>query len=583
MNGAHMIQFSQKTYGQLILFFSVCSFIAFSPHSIAKNLRQTTLLTADAVAVADSYSANAAEYAFKRGGNAADAAVAIAFTLAVTYPEAGNIGGGGFMTLYFDGKPYFLDYREKAPLLATKNMYLDKDGNVIDNLSLYGYRAAGVPGTVAGMWDVHQRFGKLPWRDVLAPAIHYAENGFIVSKDLEERRERAEPHFIHTNFDRYFKNLKSGTLFKQPELAMVLKRIAKEGPTDFYKGKTAALIVKDMQEHQGLITREDLASYRAVWRKPIIAHWNQYEIITAPPPSSGGIGLIQLLKMKKTLKNQFVQVPLNSAHYIHLISEIEKRVFADRAEYLGDPDFYKVPVNQLLNEEYINKRAHEINPEKPSDTKLIKPGLKGTIKEKNQTTHFSVIDQWGNAISNTYTLNGNFGAGVVVDGAGFLLNNEMDDFSIKPGTANIFGVIGKDANAIAPGKRPLSSMTPTILLQDNKVKLVIGTPGGSRIFTSIFQVITNIYDFKLPLDKAVSEMRFHHQLLPPQTIFYEPYKPIAGELAQQLKNLGYVLKNQEFNGDIQLIEIDKNHPIPITDPRGRGIVKIISTSQNEEM
>ena len=544
--------------------------------AVAKTGTGKPVLTASAMAVADEFSADAAEQIFKEGGNAVDAAVAIAFTLAVTYPEAGNIGGGGFMTLYVNGKPYFLDYRERAPLAATKNMYLDKDGNVIKGMSLVGPRAVGVPGTVAGMWEAQKRFGRLKWKQVLAPAIHYARDGFEVSDQLQERRDNAAKDFgDKTNFGKYFGGLDTGVTFKQPELAATLTRIADKGAKEFYDGKTADLIAASMKADGGLITKRDLQQYKAVWRQPVQADWNGYHVITAPPPSSGGIGLVQLLKMKADLKDKFQGVPLDSAKYIHLVAEIEKRVFADRAQYLGDPDFFKVPIAQLIADDYLAKRAAEVNPDKPSDTKSVQPGLGTSMPEKAETTHFSVIDKWGNAVSNTYTINGYFGSGVVADGTGILLNDEMDDFSAKPGVANMFGVVGSDANAIEPKKRPLSSMSPTILTKDGKVALVIGTPGGSRIFTSIFQVVSNVYDFKMPLKDAVAAMRFHHQLLPPNTIFWEPYKPIEGELAQQLQDMGYVLQKQGFNGDIQAIEIDGDTPEPAADPRGRGVTRIV--------
>ena len=536
---------------------------------------QRPVLNASAVAVADKYSADAAEQIFKEGGNAVDAAVAIAFTLAVTYPEAGNIGGGGFMTLYVNGKPYFIDYRERAPLAATRNMYLDDQGNVIKDKSLFGYYAAGVPGTVAGMWEAQHRFGKLKWKQVLAPAIKYARDGFEVDEQLAKRREDAEKDFAgKTNFDTYFGNLKQGVNFKQPELAAVLTRIANQGAREFYNGKTADLIAASMKG-RGLITKRDLQDYRAVWRQPIQADWNGYHVITAPPPSSGGIGLVQLLKMKADLKGDFTNVDLNSPQYIHLISEIEKRVFADRAQYLGDPDFYKVPVAQLTDDAYIAKRAGEVNPSAPSDTKTVQAGLGTSMPEKAETTHFSVVDKWGNAVSNTYTINGYFGSGVVAEGTGIVLNDEMDDFASKAGVPNMFGVVGSDANSIEPKKRPLSSMTPTILTKDGKVSLVIGTPGGSRIFTSIFQVVNNVYDFDMPLKDAVSAMRFHHQLLPPNTIFWEPYAPINGELAKQVEAKGYALKAQDFNGDIQAIKITGERPEAVSDPRGRGVSRVI--------
>jgi len=557
------------------LFTASAGFLESSPAYAKAPPEQQQVLNASAIAVADKYSADAAEQIFKEGGNAVDAAVAIAFTLAVTYPEAGNIGGGGFMTLYVNGKPYFIDYRERAPLAATRNMYLDDKGNVIKDKSLFGYYAVGVPGTVAGMWEAQHRFGKLTWKQVLAPAIKYARDGFEVDEQLAKRREDAEKDFAgKTNFDTYFGNLKQGVNFKQPDLAAVLTRIANQGPSDFYKGKTADLIAASMKGH-GLITKRDLAEYKAVWRQPVEANWNGYRVITAPPPSSGGIGLVQLLKMKADLKSDFVNVDLNSPQYVHLIAEIEKRVFADRAQYLGDPDFYKVPVAQLTDDAYNAKRASEVNPATPSDTKSVVPGLGTSMPEKAETTHFSVVDKWGNAVSNTYTINGYFGSGVVADGTGIVLNDEMDDFSAKPGVANMFGVVGSDANAIEPKKRPLSSMTPTILTKDGKVSLVIGTPGGSRIFTSIFQVINNVYDFNMPLNDAVAAMRFHHQLLPPNTIFWEPYKPIDGELARQIEAKGYTLKGQDFSGDIQAIKINDETPQAVSDPRGRGVSRVI--------
>lgn len=545
---------------------------------------QTPVLTASAIAVADKYSADAAQQIFNEGGNAIDAAVAIAFTLAVTYPEAGNLGGGGFMTLYVEGKPYFVDYRERAPAAASRNMYLDGKGKVVSGMSLVGEKAAGVPGTVDGMWQVHRRFGRLTWKQVLAPAIQYARQGFEVEPQLQQVREAEEKHYEgKTNFSRYFGALKAGTTFKQPELAQTLQRIADHGGREFYIGRTAELIAAQTRGSKW-ITRHDLQQYRAVWRQPIIANWHGYQVITAPPPSSGGIGLIQLLKMKENLRSRFADVPLNSPQYIHLVAEIEKRVFADRAQYLGDPDYYKVPVAQLIDEPYLAKRAAEVNPKAPSDTRSVQPGLgmvtaqrvsRVTANERAETTHYSVVDKWGNAVSNTYTINGYFGSGVVVEGAGFLLNNEMDDFSSKPGVPNLYGVVGSDANAIEPGKRPLSSMTPTILTRNGKLALVVGTPGGSRIFTSVFQVITDLYDFKMPANEAIAAMRFHHQLLPPNTIFWEPYRPIESELAQQLQTLGYTLEGQAFNGDVQLVKINGDTPEPVTDPRKRGVARVI--------
>ena len=529
-------------------------------------------LHAGAVASPDRYGALAAEEILRKGGNAVDAAVATAFALAVTYPEAGNLGGGGFMTLYVDGKPYFLDYRETAPAAATAGMYLDAKGEPVAAASQFGNRAVAVPGTVRGMAMAHKRFGKLSWAQVLDPAIRYAREGFLVTPQLIGNLEESQAPFVGvTNFHARFGAMKAGETFRQPELAATLEHIAKGGDKEFYTGKTGDLLVAQMARgpDKGLITKADLAAYKAVWREPLQADWRGYRVITAPPPSSGGIALMQLLLMKQDAAPLFKGVALNSPQYVHLVSEMEKRVFADRAEYLGDPDFWKVPVSALIDPAYIARRAARIDPVKPSATVAVKPGL-----EKPQTTHFSIVDRWGNAVSNTYTLNGWFGSGVVVEGAGFLLNDEMDDFSAKPGAPNMFGVVGGDANAIAPGKRPLSSMTPTILLRDGRVAMVIGTPGGSRIFTSVFQVLADVYDFGLPLKTAQKQLRFHHQLLPENVIFSEPYEPISPELTAALEARGYKIE-MGFVGDMEAIQVIDGAPVPEADPRARGVVAVV--------
>ncbi|MDH1265258.1 gamma-glutamyltransferase [Pseudomonas sp. GD03944] len=524
-------------------------------------------LDGGAVAAPDRYGAQVAADVLKKGGNAVDAAVATAFTLAVTYPEAGNIGGGGFMTLYIDGKAYFLDYREVAPKAASRNMYLDDKGEIIENLSLIGSRAAGVPGTVMGLWEAHQKFGKLPWAELITPAVGYAKNGFEVAAKQYQYREDANGLFKDsTNFNDYFGSMKAGEPFKQPELAHTLERIADKGVSEFYQGKTADLLVAQMQADKGLISKDDLKDYKAVWRDPIAIQWRGNVVYTAPLPSSGGIALAQLLGIKEQRAADFKGVALNSSRYIHLLAEIEKRVFADRADYLGDPGFSKVPVAELTAADYIAKRAKEVNPTAISETEKVRPGL-----EPHQTTHFSIVDRDGNAVSNTYTLNLDYGSGVVVKGAGFLLNNEMDDFSAKPGTANAFGVVGGDANAIEPGKRMLSSMSPTLVTRDGKVTLVLGTPGGSRIFTSIFQVLNNLYDYDLPLKEAVGAQRVHHQLLPKDTIYFDAYAPLTGKVADELKQMGYTLEDQGWEmGDIQAIRVNGTALETASDPRGRG-------------
>ncbi|WP_416466238.1 gamma-glutamyltransferase [Pseudomonas sp. LFS044] len=547
-------------------------YLALAAAILSSSSVYAATLEGGAVAAPDQYGAQVAADILKKGGNAVDAAVATAFTLAVTYPEAGNIGGGGFMTLFVDGKAYFLDYREVAPKAATRNMYLDDKGEVVENLSLVGVRAAGVPGTVMGLWEAHHRFGKLPWSELLTPAIGYAKNGFKIAEKQYQYRNDAQGLFkTATNFNDYFGNMKVGELFKQPEMAQTLERIADKGVSEFYQGKTADLLVAQMQADKGLITKEDLKDYKAVWREPMALSWRGNVVYTAPPPSSGGVALAQLLGIKEDRAADFKGVAHNSAQYIHLLAEIEKRVFADRADYLGDPAFTKVPVDQLVAKDYLAKRAAQVNPKAISATDDVKPGL-----EPHQTTHFSIVDKQGNAVSNTYTLNLDYGSGVVVKGAGFLLNDEMDDFSAKPGAANAFGVVGGDANAIEPGKRMLSSMSPSLMTRDGKVELVLGTPGGSRIFTSIFQVMNNLYDYGMPLEKAVAAQRVHHQLLPKDTIYFDSYAPLTGPVADGLKKMGYVLEDQGWEmGDIQAIRVNGAKLETASDPRGRGVGMVV--------
>ena len=546
--------------------------LALSAAIISAPAAFAVTLEGGAVASPDEYGARVAADVLRKGGNAVDAAVATAFTLAVTYPEAGNIGGGGFMTLFMNGKPYFLDYRETAPKAASRNRYLDDKGEVIENMSLVGARAAGVPGTVMGLWDAHEKFGKLPWAELLTPAIGYARNGFkVAEKQYMYRQEALELFKGTTNFNDYFGSMKVGETLRQPELAKTLERIANKGADEFYKGETADLLVKQMEQDKGLITKQDLAEYKAIWRKPLHVNWRGNTLYTAPLPSSGGVALAQLIGIKELRADDFKGVPLNSAKYIHLLAEIEKRVFADRADYLGDPAFTQAPVAGLTDPSYLAKRAYEINPTAISPTENVKPGL-----EPHQTTHFSIVDKQGNAVSNTYTLNWDYGSGVVVKGAGFLLNDEMDDFSSKPGVANAFGVVGGSANAIEPGKRMLSSMSPSLVTRDGQVTLVLGTPGGSRIFTSIFQVLNNIYDFNLPLKEAVGAQRVHHQLLPKDTIYYDSYAPLTGKPAEDLKAMGYKLEDQGWEmGNVQAIKVDGTKLETASDPRGRGVGMVV--------
>jgi gamma-glutamyltranspeptidase / glutathione hydrolase len=536
--------------------------------------RPAPVFTAGGIASPDRFGAEVGAAILRAGGNAVDAAVAMGFALAVTYPEAGNIGGGGFMTLFIKGQSYFLDYREAAPKAATPGMYLGPDGEVIANRSMIGNQAVGVPGTVAGLFEAHRRFGRLSWATVLAPAIGLARNGFDPGAQMIAlyREARAELG-TSTNLARFFDTMSDGKLFIQLDLAVTLERIARQGPDGFYKGRTARLIVAQMGRGglRGLITQTDLAAYRAKWRTPITGQWNGMDVITAPPPSSGGIALMQLLGMKASRQDLFDGVPHNSPQYVHLLAELEKRVFADRAVYLGDPDFTKVPVERLLDPAYIARRAAEVSVDRPSPTPSIRPGL-----ESPQTTHYSVIDDEGGAIANTYTLNGSYGSGVVVEGAGFILNNEMDDFSAKPGVPNQFGVVGGDANAIAPGKRPLSSMTPTILVKDGLPVMALGTPGGSRIITTVFQVLLNVYDHKMSLHDAVHAPRYHHQLLPENTIYTEPYRAADPLVKADLEARGYRFEAQSYNGDLEAVQIVDRQPVVAPEPRGRGIGLVVA-------
>ncbi len=551
---------------------------SFNPSPTDLNTTPKKSFSTAAVAISDSYGAEIAENILNSGGNAVDAAVAAGFALAVTFIDAGNIGGGGFMTIKIDQEVAFLDYREKAPLTAHKNMYLNDQGDVIDNITLIGGQAAGVPGTVAGFWEAHQRFGQLPWKDLVQPAIELADKGFMPAPILVESILSMEQRFEgRTNFNDYFNSISSDSLFRQPELANTLRRIAEFGADDFYRGETAALIVQQMEKSNGLISLEDLDAYAAVWRAPVRAGWRDYEIISAPPPSSGGFAIVQLLKMKDYLSELFEGVEHNSAQYIHLVAEMEKRVFADRAEYLGDPDFFDIDIDALIDDDYLARRAAEVNPKAISVLDSVNPGL-----ESPNTTHYSIVDQWGNAVSNTYTINWDYGSGVVVGGAGFLLNNEMDDFSAKPGTPNIYGVVGSVANEIQPGKRMLSSMSPTIVLKGGEVEMVLGTPGGSTIFTTVFQVITNIVDFGMSVEEAIGIARFHHQLVPPDLITYSgftigqylPKATVAGLLER-----GYRSEPHSFEyGDVQIIMRSGDSWIAASDPRDRGQSRVFEVT-----
>jgi len=568
-------------YRNFVITLSLLALFACGPETDPPREAVATPATAigkAAIAIPDPYAAQIAEDILQSGGNAVDAAIATGFALAVTFFDAGNIGGGGFMLIHFDGDSAFLDYREKAPNAAYRDMYLDENGDVIEQSTLIGGQAAGVPGTVAGVWAAHQRYGKLPWRDLVLPAARLADEGYYPAPILVDAVHKIYDWFgDRTNFRNYFGELAPDKLFRQPELAATLERIAEHGDDDFYRGETAQMLVDQMGRSNGLITMQDLASYTAVWREPLRSNWREYEIISAPPPSSGGFAVVQLLKMKDYLDHYFAGVAHNSPQYIHLVAEMEKRVFADRAEYMGDPDFVEMDMDALLAEDYIARRAQEVDPKNISKLEGVQPGL-----ESPDTTHYSIMDQWGNAVSNTYTINWDFGSGVIVEGAGFLLNNEMDDFSAKPGVPNVFGVVGNTANEIQPGKRPLSSMSPTILTKDNQVAFVVGTPGGSTIFTSVFQTIVNILDFGMQPLEAVGATRFHHQLLPPDLITMSIASPLPEETISALGDRGYRVEPHNFEfGDVQVIWRNQGELLPAADPRDRGVAKVIEISATE--
>lgn len=451
----------------------------------------------------------------RAGGNAIDAAVAVGFALAVTHPSAGNIGGGGFLLVRFaDGRSTFIDFREKAPGKATRDMYLDAKGNPTKD-SLLGWRASGVPGTVRGLAYAHAKYGRAKWSSLLAPAVTLARNGFPVSYGLSRGLKNAEKLGQFPESKRIFHNngkfYEPGDLLVQPELARVLERIQKKGADDFYLGETAQLLAKQMAANGGLISLEDLKNYQPVERVPLQGSYRGYQIIAPPPPSSGGIGILQMMQVLE--KSGYEKQGPGSAQSIHWGAEAMRRFYADRAEFLGDPDFWKVPVKQLTDARYADKLRAEIDPARATNSDAVKAGNLQPY-ESLETTHFSIVDKEGNAVALTYTLNGSYGSAVTVPGLGILMNNEMDDFSAKPGTPNMFGAIGGEANAIQPGKRPLSSMTPTIVTQNGKLKLVVGAPGGTRIITSVMQTILNVLDFKMNMQDAVNAPRYHHQWRP---------------------------------------------------------------------
>lgn len=504
----------------------------------------------------------------RQGGNAVDAAVAVGFALAVVLPNAGNIGGGGFMVLHDarSGGNYSVDFRETAPFKADRDMYLDKDGNVIDGRSLYTHFAVGVPGTVAGMEYALKKWGTMSLAQVIAPAIKLAEKGFVVGPMLASTLKEEKDNLGKWPQSKsiFFKNgepLQEGDLLVQKDLANSLKLIAKQGAKAFYEGDIAKKIVAEMERNQGLITLEDLKGYKVVERKPIEGEYRGYKVVTMPPPSSGGVHLVQILNILE--RYPMADYGVNSAKSIHYLAEAMKLAYADRSEYLGDPDFVKIPVTGLISKKYADELAQGISESKVKAASEIKPG-KPQPYESDQTTHFSVMDKHGNAVAVTYTLNFNFGSGIVAEGTGILLNDEMDDFSAKPGVPNAFGLIGGEANAIAPQKRPLSSMTPTLVMKDNKPWLVTGSPGGARIITTVLQSIVNTIDHKMNPAEAIVTPRVHHQWLPDELRIEEGLSPDTLSL---LKAQGYNIKEKAPMGRVQIIQATENGFYGYSDPR----------------
>ncbi len=534
------------------------------PYSIDKQINEDTAMVVTAHPLATFVGLDV----LRKGGNAIDAAVAVQFALAVVYPQAGNIGGGGFM-LYRPkkGETAALDFRETAPAGAVEKMYLDSLGNVQEGKSRFGILAAGVPGTVDGMWEAHQKYGKMPWAELLQYAIDLAQKGFQITeheaKNLTSensnfiRNSRVIPPFAHMGA------WKIGEWLIQKELAQTLTRISGGGRDGFYKGWTASLIEFDMKDRGGLITMTDLENYHCVWRKPMEFDHKNLHVITMPPPSSGGIILAQCLRMVDGVPG--IDSGFQSVPAIHAMVEAERRAFADRAEYLGDPDFVKVPVAGLMDSAYLRSRMADYDPERATLSKDLGAGK--PKKESEETTHYSIMDGKGNMVSVTTTLNDSYGSRCVVAGAGFILNNEMDDFSAKPGATNLYGAVGSTANKIAPGKRPLSSMTPVIILKDKKPWLIAGTPGGTTIPTSMFQLVMNLWKFKMPLVDAVQKSRFHHQWKPDQIKYEEEGLP---ELTlERLRRMGYDLAPRSPIGRMEAILIKPDGKLEgVADHRG---------------
>lgn len=501
----------------------------------------------------------------KRGGNAIDAAIATQLALAVVYPGAGNIGGGGFLVAHLgNGKNLAIDYREKAPLKASRDMYLDSAGKPQLKWSQDGHLATGVPGTVAGLF-ASLKYARLPFKTLVAPAILLAKNGFAITEREANELNELKKEFLELNSSKvaFVKEglWQAGDTLRQPELAATLQRLSNQGARDFYEGTTAHLIAAEMSKANGIISLNDLKAYKALERKAVeFDYKKQYHLISMPLPSSGGIILQQLMGMVED--RSLGSLKFQSAASVQLMIEAERRAYADRAEYLGDADFVSVPVSTLISKPYLQQRMTDYTPGKAGNSKSIGAGM---ARESKETTHISIIDNQGNAVSVTTTLNGSYGSRTVVSGAGFILNNQMDDFSVKPGVPNMYGAVGNEANAIAPEKRMLSSMTPTIVLKNNKPYIVVGTPGGTTIPTSVFQTIMNVIEFGLPAEEAVNLPKFHHQWLP-DVVYAEPSFNV--ETRKQLEAMGYRFLRSEAIGRTELIVVEGKKFIAIGDSRG---------------
>ena len=511
----------------------------------------------------------------KRGGNAVDAAIAVAFALAVTHPAAGNLMGGGFMMIRLkNGRTTAIDYREMAPASATRNMYLDKDGNLIkgEGGSLEGYRAAGVPGSVRGMELALKKYGsgKMTWSQLIEPARRLAANGFEVTYNLSRSLDASKEYLSkYPETKRIYlrggKLYQEGEVFRQPELAATFARLQQRGPNELYEGQTARLIVDDMKRHNGLMTMEDLRGYVAKERTPLRGNYRGYEVISMPPPSSGGAVLIEMLNILEGY--DLSKLDANSSDRYHLMAEAMRRAFADRAEYMGDSDFVKVPVAGLIDKSYAAKLRSSINIDRASTSAEVQAG-KPTGYESDETTHFAVVDAEGNAVANTYTLNNSYGSAAVVKGTGMLLNDEMDDFAAKPGTPNMYGLIQGERNAVAPGKRPLSAMTPTIVLRkDGSFWFTVGSPGGPTIINTVLCVITNVIDFDMNIQQAIDAPRIHHQWLPDEVVG-EPLG-FSGDTQRALIARGHTLSKAKTLGDAEGIMLEEKTGMRLgaTDPR----------------